>query len=810
MMWMGSRPLPQIVREEIKQKMKSNKLILAASAVLVVIVVFILVTRQQADLAVSQQASIETPQNTQAQKPPTAALAEATYVGRQQCDACHQQQVMEWQGSHHDLAMQLPTEETVLGDFNNTTFTYHDVSSSFYKKDGKYFVNTDNAAGEMQEFEIKYTFGVTPLQQYLIEFPGGRLQVLNVAWNSTSEEEGGQRWFHLYPNENVDHTDPFHWTGVYQNWNNMCAECHSTNLKKNYDYEKDAYDTTWSEIDVSCEACHGPASNHVELAQTLKNEDEWQYIENKGLVVNLGDPRQGKWKLSAGRSHALRSVAFDTSMQLQTCARCHARRAVFGDSDYRHGRPFMNTHLPALLAEELYYSDGQIKDEVYVYGSFLQSKMHKEGVACSDCHNPHSLQLKEQGNALCAQCHNASQFDAQSHHHHEETGSGALCINCHMPQTKYMVVDPRADHSMRVPRPDLSDELGAPNACTMCHVEETNTWAANAISQWGVESGSEHYGQVIQAARNGQAQTDKALSEIVLDQNQPGIVRATALSLLRDYAYIDVGELLDQAYQDRDPLVRNAVAEYLEVLAPGMRIKHGAVLLEDSVRAVRMSAARALVEVPAESLTPAQQQAIQRGLDEYIKAQEYSSDRPEGRVNLGTLYISLNKPDKAEAYLKAAIENGSALAQGYVNLADLYRLQQRDEEGEQILRLGLEQSENPAPIHHALGLVLVRQRNVEGALIELQQAADLAPGVARYAYVYGIALQSVKGYAEAINYLDKASQQHPSDLNILTALASYSYEKGDDDAAKQYAEKLLILAPQHQGAREIIGLIESR
>lgn len=128
--------------------------------------------------------------------------------------------------------MQEANEETVVGDFDNTAFTYHEVTSSFYTKDGKFFVNTDNAAGEMQEFEIKYTFGVTPLQEYLIEFPGGRLQVLNVAWDTRSKEQGGQRWFHLYPNEKIDYADPLHWTGVYQNWNNMCAECHSTDLKK--------------------------------------------------------------------------------------------------------------------------------------------------------------------------------------------------------------------------------------------------------------------------------------------------------------------------------------------------------------------------------------------------------------------------------------------------------------------------------------------------------------------------------------------------------------------------------------------------
>lgn len=737
---------------------------------------------------------------------PMLHYGESQYVGREQCRSCHTEQYQLWQGSHHDLAMQKATTDTVLGDFNNTSFVYYGVTSKFFKKDGKFFVNTDNAKGEMQDFEIKYTFGVFPLQQYLIQFPGGRMQVLNVAWDTHSKEQGGQRWFHLYPNENVDHSDPLHWTGVYQNWNNMCAECHSTNLKKNYDYEKDAYNTTWDEINVSCEACHGPSSNHVKWAQTHAGDKTQESIQNKGLLLNLGDPKQGQWAFKEGAKHASRNVAFDTSAQLQTCARCHSRRAVFSD-DYRHGKPLMDTHLPALLTEELYYADGQIKDEVYVYASFLQSKMHKAGVICSDCHEPHSLQFKAQSNGLCTQCHDAKAFDTQSHHHHQNNSTGSQCINCHMPQTKYMVVDPRADHSMRIPRPDLSGELGSPNACIMCHENQSNTWAAKAIEQWGgISSKNKHYGQIIKAAQQGQAQADIDLTEIILDKNQPGIVRATAIYLLQGFAYPKIGELLDQVYQDKDPMVRNAVADYLGVIGPGMRVKHATALLDDPVRAVRMSAALVLAETPAKLLRPEQQQAVQRGLEEYESAQKYNTDRPEGRTNLGSLYMMLNSPAIAEKYFKSAIEVGPALAQAYVNLADLYRTLERDQDGERILRLGLKQSENPAPIHHALGLLLVRQQKVDAALTELKHAVDLAPNQSRYAYVYGIALQT-KSYDAAIEYLEEASQRHPSDLNILFTLASYHYENDNPSAAMQYAEKVLVLAPQHRGAQQLMMIL---
>jgi predicted CXXCH cytochrome family protein len=789
--------------------MKRNALIVRGVLAVILAIIFVFLFRQQTVLKDSSKPSVETPQQRaeQRQKKPEPAFSEAAYVGRQQCASCHPQQLSQWQGSHHDLAIQEATEKTVLGDFNNATFTYYNVTSSFYKKDGKYYVKTDNAAGQLQDFEIKYTFGVTPLQQYLIEFPRGRMQMLNVAWDSRSEVEGGQRWFHLYPNENVDHKDALHWTGVFQNWNNMCAECHSTELKKNYSYEKDAYNTTWFEINVSCEACHGPASNHVKWAQALAEGEQWDEIANKGFIVTLGDPQDGLWQLRDGQKHASRTVAFNTGNQLQTCARCHSRRAVFSD-DYRHGRPLMDTHMPALLTEELYYPDGQIKEEVYVHASFLQSKMYQAGVTCSDCHNPHSLQLKVKGNGLCTECHSMKTFDVQSHHRHPENSSGSQCINCHMPQTKYMVVDPRADHSMRVPRPDLSDELASPNACIMCHTEKSNSWAAQAIDQWldWEQTRPKHYGQILHAARTGQPQADIELAQLVLDNNQPGIVRATAMSLLRDYAYPKIEQLLDQVYQDPDPLIRNAVVEYLDTVDPRRRVKHASVLLNDPVRVVRMSAARTLMDTPANLLSQEQQKAVQQGIEEYLSAQQYNSDRPEGRTNLGSLYMTLRNPDKAEEYFKAAIDIGPALAQAYVNLADLYRVQQREQDGEDILRLGLKQSENTAPIHHALGLLLVRQQKIDAALVELKQAAEQAPDQSRYAYVYGVALQS-KGYDAAIKYLEKASQRYPGDLNILFTLASYHYENDNPSKAEEYAEKVLVLAPQHRGAQQLMMIL---
>ena len=381
-----------------------------------------------------------------------------------------------WQGSDHDLAMQEANAQTVLGDFNNAKFKHGDVESTFFKRDGKYMVRTDGPDGKLTDYPIAYTFGVTPLQQYLIEFPGGRYQALSIAWDSRPKAEGGQRWFHLYPNDKMDHTDQLHWTGRYQNWNMECAECHSTNLKKGYDAATDSYKTTFNEINVACESCHGPASQHIKWAKQAKPPYS---DDGKGLAVKLRSHWQEAWKLADGNVTAHREQPANDEL-MNTCWACHARRSTLVEGSLP-GLPLEDSHRPALLTQPTYYADGQQRDEDYTWGSFRQSKMFQNGVTCMDCHEPHSLKLRAEGNALCTRCHNAAKFDTEQHHFHKPDSKGAQCINCHAPEQNYMVIDGRHDHSFRLPRPDLSQSLASPNACTQCHrKEQTGMGCCNA------------------------------------------------------------------------------------------------------------------------------------------------------------------------------------------------------------------------------------------------------------------------------------------------------------------------------------------
>ena len=730
-----------------------------------------------------------------------AASDEApTYVGSAQCQGCHEAQYQEWRGSHHDLAMAEPTAKTVLGNFTNQTFTQHGVTSRFFRREGRFYVNTEGPGGALQDFEIKYTFGWTPLQQYLVEFPGGRLQALPIAWDSRPKKEGGQRWFHLYPNERIAPDDELFWTRPSQNWNYMCAECHSTDLRKNYRRDEGRYETAWAEIDVACEACHGPGSRHLGWARKEPRDDA---DATRGLSVRLRDTDGGAWSMDAERGIAKRTVPRTTQTQLETCARCHSRRASLHEP-YVHGRPIGDTHRVSLLEDRLYYPDGQIRDEVYEYGSFLQSRMYAAGVTCSDCHDPHSLRLKAPGNGVCLGCHRAARYDVPSHHHHQAESPAAACVECHAPSRLYMVVDARRDHGFRVPRPDLSAAFGAPDACTGCHKDKHAAWAADAVAGWygpARRDGTERLAQALKAGRTGAADAEDQLAALAGDAGQPGIARATALAGLRDLATAASLMTLRRATGDSDPLVRRAAACALEGLDPTRRLVLGAPLLADPVRDVRIEAAVALAAVPRQSLSPEQAISLDKAIGEYEAAQRLNTERPESDLNLGLLHTALGSADKAEAAYRAAIGKDRGFVPAYVNLADLLRAQGRSAEA--VLREGVAAVPRAAALHHALGLALVREQRLPDAVAALQRAAELAPDNARFGYVYAVAVKETEGLARGLEVLRTQQLRHPQSRDILFALASYSREAGDTEVAREYAERLARLVPKDPQVRQL-------
>lgn len=702
------------------------------------------------------------------------------HVGDQVCAECHPDEATRWRGSYHDQAMTEAGEQTVLGDFDDTTFTAHGLASRFFRRDGRYWVETEGPGGALATYPIRYAFGWWPLQQYLIEFPGGRLQSLGIAWDSRPRADGGQRWFQLYPDERIDATHPLHWTGREQNWNYQCAECHSTNLRKGYDLTTDSFRTTWSEIDVACEACHGPGVRHVAQARSDRGDGTPAWDRDKGLAVALAEQQGAVWIQDEATGQPRRSPARATQRELNVCARCHSRRGLLREG-VTPDAPLGDSHRLALLDTGLYHADGQIQGEVYEYGSFLQSRMYRQGVTCSDCHDPHSLTLKAPGDRVCAQCHQPERYDTERHHHHPVGSQGASCTACHMPQTLYMVVDARADHSLRIPRPDLTRKLGTPNACNGCHADRTVAWAEQATLDWygPAVSRRQHFGEVLQAGRTDTPDAGSRLLALAADTEQPGIARATALSLLS--GPLDAASLagLCPLLKDSDDLVRAAALGALDQADPRTRMDLAWPRLEDAVLAVRVEAARILAPLAGAELTEDRRARLARGLDEYRTTQLANAERPEPHLNLGLLDSALGQPEAAEQAYRTALRLDPRFAPAYVNLADLHRALGRDTDGETVLQQGLEQVPDAASLHHALGLLRVRQGQLPAAVESLAQAAQLAPENARYAYVHALALERAGQPAEAIVALRAALQRHPNDRDILAAIRHIERVSGD-------------------------------
>jgi predicted CXXCH cytochrome family protein len=726
----------------------------------------------------------------------------ATFVGSATCAGCHQPEATLWGSSQHKRAMDHATDKTVLGDFSDVTFDYFGLKSRFFRKDGRFFVETDGPDGKLDTFEVKYTFGVDPLQQYLIGFPDGRIQALSIAWDTRPKDKGGQRWFHLYPNEAVRHGDILHWTKLNQNWNFMCAECHSTGVRKNYDAAHDQFATTWAEISVGCEACHGQGSRHVSWAH--KRQDWWPFGKSddpaKGLLVHFDERRDVSWPISPKTGNGARSVApAALRKEVETCGLCHARRSAFSE-DWVPGRWLSDTHIVSPLARGLYHADGQMLDEVYNYGSFKQSRMFAAGVTCSDCHEPHGAKLRAPGDGVCLQCHDSGKYATVAHNGHAAAAPAIACASCHMPVHTYMVVDQRHDHSLRIPRPDLSVKLGTPNACNDCHKDKSAEWAASAIAQWQAPNrqGFQNYAEAFHAAWSDQADAAMLLAAVAGDGGAPAFARAGALSELGPHLSPSIASLMRTGLADPDPMVRIGALDMLEG-GPGLRLwPFVSPLLSDSVRGVRIRAASLLATVPSASQPPADRERFDLAAAEFVAAQRLNADRPEARATLGNYFARRGMLADAEIEYKAALRLSAQYAPAAINLADLYRQLGRENEGEAVLRTVVAASPQDAGLHYALGLTLVRLKHSDDALEELRRAADIEPDRARYAYVYAVALHSAGRVRDSIELLKQNAAQHPRDRETLSALINFHREVGDAESALLYAEQLSLITPEDE------------
>ncbi len=720
------------------------------------------------------------------------------YVGRSTCIECHKKENDLWLGSHHDLAMDSATDKTVLGNFNNFEFKHKGLTHRMFRKDRKFYINTTGPGGKFDDFNITFTFGYTPLQQYLVPFEGGKLQCLPIAWDTEKKQ-----WFHLgdsvYRGQDIKPDDWLYWTNQAQNWNGMCADCHSTNLIKNYNYNTKTFNTTWSEIDVSCEACHGPASEHLEwanLPEGSRPEDV-----NTGLIV--------------------RTRNLNNNELLNVCARCHSRRSIMGDYD-NNNEDLLNYMIPTLLTQPIYHADGQILDEDYEYASFTQSKMFEKGVRCNDCHDVHSVKTLKDDNELCLKCHRPDIYDSPGHHFHKmevdnankqlinrgkpeyTTGTGAQCVNCHMVGKFYMGNDYRRDHSFRIPRPDLTISIGTPNACNDCHTDKTSGWSQSYIEKWYGSRKRPHYGESFAAA----LKTDpKAVKELILyAENElfPLMVRATAIHFLGVYDDDKSKKAVEKAMGDPASLIRHtAIMSYRPVDAVSFE-KLMLPLLNDPVKAIRSEAAIRLSQIPVNQLSEAGKNARKAALEEYKNINLYTSDFSGGNYNLGIMYSNLGNTDFAAKAYQESLKIDKLFYMAKVNLAMVYNQQGRNNEAEKLLREVLLENPEIEDINYSLALLLAETGNIAESRKYFIRASEMMPEQARIVYNLALLENSVSNFSEAEKYFLRALKVEPNNYDFLYGICTFYLERKQNSKALVYAQQIANKYPQNPIGKQLL------
>ncbi|WP_223526846.1 tetratricopeptide repeat protein [Pseudomonas sp. BF-B-26] len=702
-------------------------------------------------------------------KPQPVAVAPATMVDEQQCQGCHSDQVKDWQGSHHQLAMQEANAETMLGDFNNVTFKAENETTRFLRKDGGFWVNTPGIDGKNADFKVAYTFGIAPLQQYLIEVGEGRLQALGVAWDTEKH-----RWFHLYPGQGVNFKDPLHWSKPSQNANFMCVECHTTGYQRNFDAAKNTFDSHWNSLGVGCQACHGPASNHLEW--TAKKGD----LVHAGFAVDLKDK--------------------NATVEIETCARCHSRRAPLGDG-FTAGKRLMDDYLPSPLTRDLYALDGKIKDEVFEHGSFAQSKMFDKGVRCSNCHNPHSTELKAPGNGVCLQCHNpagktsvdgvdgkglqAKNYDSIEHTRHTMGQPGSQCVDCHMPGKFYMGNDFRHDHSFSIPNPERAKKLGTPDACLACHQGKAGDKVTEQFKLWNTTTAqAPRYDESLWLIRNGQPGAAQALYEQLQRSHLPAIQRATLLAELPLYPSEQALKLATQDLNHPAPQVReSAVRAISAFLSPPERAPLLTPLLADPVKAVRIAAARDLLSVARNGLGSAQDN-WNAAIAEYEAVQKNLAERAEANLNLAMLYQASGRSGEVEALLRTALKRDPDFYPALVTLVQWLEANGRNQDAQTLLAQSLKEHPDAALLQHTQGLSLVRAGKSAQAMPALRKAAQLEPQNAQYGYVLAVALHDSGKVDEACQELERLLKVQPANRNARLSLIQYYLDNGQEPKAQ--------------------------
>lgn len=652
------------------------------------------------------------------------------------CAGCHAEQVALWQMSDHARSMQVADRAHVGASFDGEVVSYEGLTARFFEQDETYFVELTEQ-GDTGIYAIRYTFGYYPLQQYLIAKGEDRLQVVPFAWDSRDQGEGGQHWFHMEEARGEARFARFDWQQPLQNWNGMCADCHSSGLVRHYDVERDKFATQFSELNVGCLSCHTLPEQH-ETATTTRATSSlgagWQRSPTEKVA---------HWVGQAG-NHRL---------AMDTCFACHSLRAPLTDR-FVPGELFLDHFTPEWIQRPFYQGDGQIAEEVYVYGSFQQSKMYAAGVSCLDCHDAHSNQLKVSGNGLCLQCHNPQVYDLEAHHRHEKASTAAQCVTCHMPGKTYMGVDFRRDHRFAKPDPAVHQLTGSTDLCQDCHEDRWQQWMKSSKGTTALDEidGSPISGRsMLNALRSGH-QVDPLLGfKLTQDVELNAIEQASALRMVSSEVIARRPDLLAAALSSSSDLLRLAAVQQAAYLPISLKPTMLAPLLDDARRAIRVAAARAMG--PAIKKAKPFGSAV-HALKELDLSLAQTAWRGEGRLMLSAQALQFGDTSQAIKQLLKALDIDPFFIGIYLNLADIYRLTGDEAKVLETLDSGIKNISDAGPLLYSKALMLIRQGDYLGAVTQLQMASELDPLNPDYAFVRLLALQKVGRSTQALTLIE--------------------------------------------------------
>ena len=717
-----------------------------------------------------------------------------TYAGSTSCRECHAEEFQSWQNSHHGLAERPVTTSVDGAAFTpSRTFRHGSQQTSVGYTNNAWEVTTLQATNQYETVRVERVLGTEPLRQFLVNFGNGRLQTLEAAYDPRSNE-----WFNVYGTEDRQPGEWGHWTGRGMNWNSMCATCHNTRVRKNYDEATDSYHTAAAESTVGCESCHGPLQAHV----------EWQQRKSKERDPTL--------------RRLTRVQTFDN------CGFCHSRRSDL-TGDFKPGDNFFDQmRLATVDGTDIFYADGQVREEDYEFSAFLGSRMHFKGVVCSDCHNPHSAKTVLPGNWLCLRCHNGSQTNApninpSTHSHHRVFGfdtngqptnldllaykpkeiqeTGGECVNCHMPQTVYMQRHWRHDHGFTIPDPLVTKQSGIPNACNRCHQEKNVDWALEWVQKWygsKMERPTRIRTQAIVAARAGDVRGRDALLSLLAREEIP-YWRAVATGLLQSWASEPlVRDALLRELTNASGLVREASVRSLEPLLETDSERVGTVInqrLDDALRNVRVAAAWAL----RSQLDPRSHAA-----SDLLRTLDFNADQPAGQMEKGVYALSHNDRELALAhYLKASEwDPNSALIHNDIGvvLASLGRGKEAVAHLEKACAL----EPRSAEYRYLLGLAYNETGQAAQTIDALQTAVKLDPRHGRAWYNLGLALNTSGRVEEGLDSLARAESATPTDARIPYARATILAQLGRKSEARQAVQRALELQADYAPAAELL------